>query len=74
VIADLRLPDGDSLQLVRVARKASRPPPILIVTAFLSEDRRRAAVTAGAAACLAKPFRTSTLQQLIQSALEDPPC
>ncbi len=74
VIADLRLPDGDGLQLVRTARAGPRPPPILIVTGFPSEDRRRAAMTAGAVGFLAKPFKSSTLQQLVQSALAYPPC
>ena len=69
VIADLRLPDGDGFQLVRAPRAAPRPMPIIIVTGVPSEDRRRAAMTAGAAAFLAKPFRTSTLQQFVQSAL-----
>jgi DNA-binding response OmpR family regulator len=74
VIADLRLPDGDGFQLVRAARATSRPPPIIIVTGVPSEDRRRAAVTAGAAAFLIKPFRISTLQQFVQSALAYSPC
>jgi DNA-binding response OmpR family regulator len=74
VISDLRLPDGDGFQLVRAARAPSRPPPIIIVTGVPSEDRRRAAMTAGAVAFLVKPFRTSTLQQLVQSALAYAPC
>ena len=74
VISDLRLPDGDGFQLVRAARAAPRPPPIIIVTGVPSEDRRRAAMTAGAVAFLVKPFRTSTLQQLVHSALAYAPC
>jgi len=74
VISDLRLPDGDGFQLVRAARTAPRPPPVIIVTGVPSEDRRRAAVTAGAAAFLAKPFKTSTLLELVQSALAYAPC
>jgi DNA-binding response OmpR family regulator len=74
VILDLRLPDGDGLQLVQAAREAPRPPPIIIVTGFPSEDRRRAAVAAGAAAFLTKPFRISSLLELVQSALAYLPC
>jgi DNA-binding response OmpR family regulator len=74
VIADLRLPDGDGFQLVRAARAAPRPPAIIVVTGVPSEDRRRAAMTAGAVGFLAKPFKSSTLQQLVQSALAYPPC
>jgi len=60
--------------LVRATRAAPRPPPIIIVTGVPSEDRRRAAMTVGAAGFLAKPFRSSTLQQLVQSALAYAPC
>jgi DNA-binding response OmpR family regulator len=74
VILDLRLADGDGLQLVQAARAVPRPPPVIVVTGFPSEDRRRAAVTGGAAAFLAKPFRTSTLLDLVQSALAYRPC
>ena len=74
VIADLRLPDGGGFQLVRAARATSRPPPIIIVTGVPSEDRRRAAMTAGAVGFLAKPFKSSTLQQFAQSALAYSPC
>jgi CheY-like chemotaxis protein len=74
LIADLRLPDGDGFQLVQAAREAPRPPPVIIVTGVPSEDRRRAAMTAGAAGFLAKPFRSLTLQQLVQSALTYPRC
>ncbi len=74
VIADLRLPDGDGFQLVRTAREVPRPPPVIVVTGVPSEDRRRAAMTAGAVGFLAKPFKSSTLQQFVQSALAYPPC
>ena len=77
VISDLRLPDeptGMASAFLQAARATSRPPPIIIVTGVPSEDRRRAAVTAGAVGFLAKPFKSSTLQQLVQSALAYPPC
>jgi DNA-binding response OmpR family regulator len=69
VIADLRLPDGDGLDVVRAARERRHPPPVIVVTAFASEESRRQALRAGATAYLAKPFSTSALTSLIQEVL-----
>jgi CheY-like chemotaxis protein len=56
VIADLRLPDGDGLDVVRAARAAQDPTPAIVVTGYPSEAHRRQATAAGAAAFIAKPF------------------
>jgi DNA-binding response OmpR family regulator len=60
VIADLRLPDGDGLDVVREARAARRTPTI-VVSGFASETARHAAMGAGAAAVFAKPFQAAAL-------------
>ena len=39
VIADLRLPDGDGLDVVRAARALPAPPPVLVATAPRLADR-----------------------------------
>ena len=72
IIADLRLPDGDGLDVVRAARARLHPPPVIVVTGFASEPSRRAALAAGATAYLAKPFSTSALTSLIREALAEP--
>jgi len=69
VVTDLRLPDGDGLDIVRAARRTPTPTPSLVVTGFVSEASRAAALAAGAAGYLAKPFATSNLVSLAQSAL-----
>ena len=69
VIADLRLPDGDGLDVVRAARERRQPLPVIVVTGFASEQSRRQALRAGAVAYLAKPFSTSALTSLIQEVL-----
>jgi len=72
IIADLRLADGDGLDVVRAARARQRLPPVIVVTGFASEPSRRAALDAGATAYLAKPFSTSALTSLIREALAQP--
>ena len=72
IIADLRLPDGDGLDVVRAARMRPHPPPVIVVTGFASEQSRRQALAAGATAYLAKPFSTSALASLVREALGPP--
>ena len=72
IISDLRLPDGDGLDVVRAARARLHPPPVIVVTGFPSEQSRRQALAAGATAYLAKPFSTSSLTSLVREALAPP--
>jgi len=66
VIADLRLPDGDGLDLVRAARKTATPTPVIVITGFASEASRQASLAAGASAYLPKPFSASTFAALVE--------
>ena len=70
VIADLRLPDGDGLDLVRAARARDPRVPVIVVTAFASRAARDAALASGASAFLAKPFPASALLRLVHDELE----
>jgi DNA-binding response OmpR family regulator len=69
VVADLSLPDGDGLDLVRAARAATPPMPVIVVTGFTSQRRRRAAKAAGAEAYLPKPFEASAFTSLVDTVL-----
>jgi DNA-binding response OmpR family regulator len=69
VISDLRLPDGDGLDVVRAARSGTNPSPVIVVTGFPSEEQRRAALAAGASAFLAKPFAAAGLLAAVRSSL-----
>jgi two-component system response regulator PilR (NtrC family) len=72
VVADLRLPDGDGLDVVRAARAIPTPPKVIVVTGFASEASRHAALAAGALAYLKKPFSVSEFGSLIEAALTKP--
>ena len=71
VIADLRLPDGTGLDIVRSARRVDGPP-VIVVTGFSSSQSRREALDAGATAYVVKPFSVLALSSLIQEALTPP--
>jgi two-component system, NtrC family, response regulator PilR len=74
VVTDLRLPDGDGLDIVRAARRTTpNPTPSLVVTGFASEASRAAAVVAGASGYLAKPFGAAALISLVESTLATRP-
>lgn len=72
VITDLRLPDGDGLELVRAARRLPTPTPSIVVTGFASEASRMAALAAGASGYLAKPFAAASFISLVDKMLDSP--
>jgi DNA-binding response OmpR family regulator len=72
VISDLRLPDGDGLDVVRAARAVPDPPSVIVVTGYPSDQVRRAALEAGATVFLAKPFAAAGLLAAITASLSKP--
>jgi CheY-like chemotaxis protein len=72
VITDLRLPDGDGLELVRAARRLPTPTPSIVVTGFASEASRMASLAAGASGYLAKPFAAASFISLVEKMLDSP--
>jgi DNA-binding response OmpR family regulator len=70
VISDLRLPDGDGLDVVRAARGLPEPAPVIVVTGYPSDETRRAAIAAGACAFLSKPFSAADLLAAIRASLD----
>lgn len=69
VISDLRLPDGDGLDVVRAASSARNGAPVIVVTGYPSDQTRRAALVAGATMFLAKPFAAAALLAAIRSSV-----
>jgi DNA-binding response OmpR family regulator len=65
VVSDLRLPDGDGLDVVRAARTSSPSPPVIVATAFPSRANERQALDAGAAGFLTKPFSIPSFMELV---------
>jgi DNA-binding response OmpR family regulator len=73
VIADLRMPDGTGLELLREIGKRHSKPGVILVSSFMSGLERKAALELGAGALLEKPFRFGDLLQAVASlATPDP--
>jgi CheY-like chemotaxis protein len=69
VIVDLRLPDMDGIELVRVLRARPDPPVVIVVSGFTAQTAQDAALAAGAAGYVTKPFTVAALLALIHEAL-----
>jgi len=71
-LTDMRLPDGEGLDIVRLISAQYGETPVAVITAFGSADNAVAALKAGAFDYLAKPVALEQLRSLIKSALKLP--
>lgn len=69
---DMRMGDGDGLELVRFISAECGDVPVAVITAYGSTDNAIAALKAGAFDYLAKPIALDQLRSLVKSALEVP--
>ncbi len=65
VIADLRMPDGTGLELLRDIGKQGSKPGVILISSFMSGLERKLAMQLGAGALLEKPFRFGDLLQAV---------
>ncbi|WP_374247001.1 sigma-54-dependent transcriptional regulator [Zoogloea sp.] len=66
-LTDMRLPDGDGLELVRHISETVRDLPVAVITAFGSMDNAVTALKAGAFDYLSKPVSIDQLRALVKS-------
>ena len=71
-LTDMRLPDGDGLELVRYIGTHCADLPVAVITAFGSMENAVSALKAGAFDYLTKPLSLDQLRTLIKSALALP--
>ncbi|OYW36233.1 MAG: sigma-54-dependent Fis family transcriptional regulator [Hydrogenophilales bacterium 12-61-10] len=71
-LTDMRLPDGEGLEVVALASALPLPVPVAVITAFGNAGNAVAALKAGAFDYLAKPVALDQLRALIKSALKIP--
>ncbi len=69
-LTDMKLPDGDGLDLVNFIQQSSRPIPVAVITAHGSMDIAIKAMKQGAFDFLSKPIDLTVLRQLIKSAIK----
>jgi two-component system, NtrC family, response regulator PilR len=70
VLTDMRLPDGEGLEVVRHVAAHSTDLPVAVITAHGSMDNAVAALKAGAFDYLSKPVSLEQLRALVKSALD----
>jgi two-component system response regulator PilR (NtrC family) len=71
-LTDMRLPDGDGLEIVRYLGESGRDVPVAVITAYGSAENAVAALKAGAFDYLPKPVGLEQLRSLVKSAVRLP--
>ena len=71
-LTDMRMPDGDGLELVRHIEAQYPTLPVAVITAHGSTENAVAALKAGAFDYLSKPVSLAQLRTLVKSALNLP--
>lgn len=69
IVCDLRLPDGDGLDVLRAAKALRPAPPFVLMTAFATVETAVAAMREGAYNYVTKPFDPDDLRALVEEAL-----
>ncbi|MFN3751913.1 MAG: sigma-54-dependent transcriptional regulator [Thiobacillus sp.] len=71
-LTDMRLGDGEGLQVIEAASALVAPVPVAVITAYGNAGNAVAALKAGAFDYLAKPVALDQLRALVKSALKMP--
>ena len=71
-LTDMRLGDGEGLEVIAAASALPAPVPVAVITAYGNAGNAVAALKAGAFDYLAKPVALDQLRTLIKSALKIP--
>jgi len=71
-LTDMRLPDGDGLDLLKHIAENHGNTPVAVITAYGSTENAVQALKAGAFDYLAKPIKLEQLRPLVTSALKLP--
>jgi two-component system response regulator PilR (NtrC family) len=69
-LTDMKLPDGNGIDIVRFLQKKYPQIPVAVITAFGSMDTAVEALKAGAYDFVSKPVDLPKLRELIQTALQ----
>jgi two-component system, NtrC family, response regulator PilR len=70
VFTDVKLPDGDGIEILRHVKAASPETAVVVMTAFGSPEMAVAAMKLGAHDYLTKPFDIEELKIVVRGALE----
>ena len=65
VVADLRMPNGSGLDLLRELRKRNGGQDLVLMSSFMTGAEKEQALALGARALLEKPFRLNELVDVV---------
>jgi len=65
VIADLHMPDGNGLELLRDIQVQNSKPGVILISSYLSALERKTALELGVGAVLEKPFAFTELLKMV---------
>lgn len=71
VVTDLRIPDGDGMQVLAASKRSRPERPVLIMTAFSAVDTAVEAIRQGAHHYFTKPFPQDELLIFLRRALDE---
>jgi two-component system response regulator PilR (NtrC family) len=69
VLTDVKLPDGDGLEILRHVKSAAPATPVVVMTAYGTTEMAVAARKLGAEAYILKPFDVDELRIVVRDAL-----
>lgn len=72
-ILDVRLPDGNGIELCQEVNQLQPGRPVLYYSAYASDEEQEAALSVAGDAYLKKPVSAAVLEQTIAELLEDRP-
>jgi two-component system, NtrC family, response regulator PilR len=70
VLSDIRMPDGNGLDLLRLVKRQSPRTAVVMITAHTSTKDAVEALKAGAADYIAKPFDVEELEHIVRREIE----
>jgi DNA-binding NtrC family response regulator len=68
IVLDLKLPDGQGLDVLEEARLTNQFCPVVVITAYGSTEAVDRAITLGAVAIIPKPFDLDQLLDVVKRA------
>ena len=74
VITDVKLPDGDGIEILRHVKAASPETVVIVMTAFGTTETAVAALKLGAHDYILKPFDVDELRIVVRNALAEAAC
>ncbi|WP_435139397.1 sigma-54-dependent transcriptional regulator [Formosa sp. A9] len=73
IFTDLRLPDGDGLELLRMVKQKNESTPVVLMTSYAEVSTAVTAMKQGAIDYISKPFNQDEVLHVIQNALHTTP-